>query len=308
VNRQFTRGTVYAILLLVITHSLNSAEPYPWPRQRPGGDSLSKRIQPPLGYKRIPAKEESFASWLRGLPLRPPGTPVRLFDGSQKARKEGVFAVVDLDVGSKDLQQCADAVIRLRAEYLFALDCTDRIVFDFTSGDPARWSAWSMGWRPVVSKNRVTWALQRKPDSTYKSFRNYLNTVFANAGSYSLSRQLEVVADPSTVLPGDVFIMGGFPGHAVLVADVAENDKGQRVFLLLQSYMPAQDVHVLINPTDSTSPWYPALNSGVLSTPDWIFSYANLKRFPEPDCMVGGNNGSLPNNSAQKPKRSTLRH
>ena len=52
---------------------------------------------------------------------------------------------------------------------------------------------------------------------------------------------------------GDVFIKGGFPGHAVVVLDMAENDRtGQRVFLLAQSYMPAQDIHIMKNPTNAS--------------------------------------------------------
>jgi hypothetical protein len=58
-------------------------------------------------------------------------------------------------------------------------------------------------------------------------------------------------ADPNDLQIGDIFIQGGFPGHAVVVVDVALNtDNGQQVFLLAQSYMPAQDIQILQNPND----------------------------------------------------------
>ncbi len=133
-----------------------------------------------------------------------------------------------------------------------------------------------------MSGNEVSWSLQADPDSSYSSFRDYLSCVFTYAGSYSLARELEVVTEPEAVLPGDVFIQGGFPGHAVLVADVAENTLGRRVFLLVQSYMPAQDVHVLHNPESGGSPWFPALGQGRLVTPEWTFSYTDLRRFAKP--------------------------
>ena len=80
---------------------------------------------------------------------------------------------------------------------------------------------------------------------------------------------------------GDVFIRGGFPGHAVIVVNMAENrDTHQRVFLLAQSYMPAQDIHVLRNPTDSElSPWYPLDFDDHLRTPEYRFRDDELRRF-----------------------------
>ncbi|MFH1279904.1 MAG: DUF4846 domain-containing protein [Candidatus Eisenbacteria bacterium] len=292
--RSVRDATVAAVLLLSLPSSPGAAPGHPWLRGPANPDSPAKRIPPPTGYERLPGGDRSFASWLRGLPLRKPGTPVRLFDGREKSYQGGVFAAVDIDVGSKDLQQCADAVIRLRAEYLLAAGCADRIAFDFTSGHPARWSDWRAGQRPVVSGNEVSWILRARPDSSYASFRNYLNSVFTYAGSYSLARELQAVADPSQVLPGDVFIQGGFPGHAVLVADVAEGVQGRRVFLLVQSYMPAQDIHVLLNPNDGGSPWFPALRQGSLVTPEWTFSYTDLRRFADPDC------GGRPTTSASE--------
>jgi len=257
--------------------------PYPW-RAGPGdGDTLAARIPPPPGYERVAAEDGSFATWLRGLPLRPPGTEVRLFDGRRKAYQDGAFAVVDIDVGARDLQQCADAVMRLRAEWLRAAGREDDVVFRLTSGDPAPWPRWRDGLRLDVAGRRVAWVRRGAPDSSYACFRRYLDAVFTYAGSASLARDLEAVADPASVRPGDVFVRGGFPGHAVLVADAAEDPGGRRVFLLLQSYMPAQDVHVLVDPADPGTPWYPVRPDAALVTPEWTFAWSELRRFPRVD-------------------------
>ena len=83
---------------------------------------------------------------------------------------------------------------------------------------------------------------------------------------------------------GDVFIQGGFPGHAVIVIDVVLNtNTGDKCFLLAQSYMPAQNIHILKNKYHSElSPWYSISdlkNDGRLITPEWTFELRDLKRF-----------------------------
>mgnify|MGYP000471731144 CR=1 FL=1 len=81
---------------------------------------------------------------------------------------------------------------------------------------------------------------------------------------------------------GDVFIKGGFPGHAVIVVDMAINKTNQeKVFLLAQSYMPAQELQILKNPNNQEiSPWYRVSEiSGELRTPEWTFKKTDLKRF-----------------------------
>jgi len=56
---------------------------------------------------------------------------------------------------------------------------------------------------------------------------------------------------------------------------------GERVFLLVQSYMPAQEIHVLKNPADAgLSPWCRIPTDGPLRTPEWTFRMDELKRFP----------------------------
>lgn len=102
------------------------------------------------------------------------------------------------------------------------------------------------------------------------------------AGTASLSKELTTFPFLS-LQPGDVFIQGGSPGHAVIVADVAIHPKTKKkVFLLAQSYMPAQQIHLLTNPANrDLSPWFELSESvsGKLLTPEWIFAENNLKRF-----------------------------
>ncbi|MGE0627471.1 MAG: DUF4846 domain-containing protein [Hyphomicrobiaceae bacterium] len=260
-------------------HGARGEPAYPWLKQGTATRTLRDAVQPPPGFQRRPASAGSFAHWLRHLPVKPAGSPVMLYDGRRKPRQDAHAAVIDIDVGSRDLQQCADAVMRLRAEWLYASGRSADIAFDYTSGGRVPFSRWARGERP--SDNGKRWSRRAQPDAGYASFRKYLTQVFIYAGTYSLSREMEPVRS-SEVRTGDVFIKGGFPGHAVLVADVVEKPgTGERRFLLIQSYMPAQDMHVLKNPASADgSPWYPERFSWPLSTPEWSFLPGSHKRWP----------------------------
>lgn len=268
------------ILLLVASPAL--AGEYPWFVSYDPAHSIEKRIAPPAGFVRVKAAPGSFAAWLRGLPLKP-GTPsVHLFDGRLKRNQDVHAAVIDIDTGKKDLQQCADAVIRLRAEYLFAKGRALDALFRFTSGDEAPFSMWAGGWRPSVRSQKVTWARSGTAGASHEAYRAWLDTVFLYAGTISLDRELAPVNDPGAIEIGDVFIEAGSPGHAVIVVDMASDPKTKnKVFLLAQSYMPAQELHVLKSPDDS-SPWYRADFGDTLKTPEWTFQPKHLKRFPSP--------------------------
>ena len=233
------------------------AEPIPQ-----AATALSARISAPAGFERVPAPPGSFAEWLRNLPLSPEGTPVRLHDGRLKGSQERHVAVIDIDTGNRDLQQCADAVMRLRAEYLLVSGRSRDIAFNNTEGKRLAFHGGA---------------------NDRKAFQRYMIQVFSYAGTYSLEREM-LRASPAEMRIGDVFIKGGFPGHAVLVVDMAANRAtGERRFLLAQSYMPAQDMHVLKDPKsqDGTA-WYriPA-TGGELVTPEWIFEASQLRRFKE---------------------------
>lgn len=212
--------------------------------------------------------------------LKPHGTLVYCYNGQEKANKVAA-AVLNIDVGNKDLQQCADAVMRLRAEYLYKTKQFDLLHFNFTSGFKADYSKWRSGYRISVKGNNVSWIKTTKESESYQSFREYLNIVFTYSGTASLTKELKQIS-LSQMQIGDVFIKGGSPGHAVIVVDMAVNPQNnKKLFMVAQSYMPAQDIHILINQNKSTiSPWYELdETASEIETPEWTFAANQLKRF-----------------------------
>jgi hypothetical protein len=272
---------VFFTLVLFTTNSPAQPKNYPWLVGQEPTTSIASEIPPPAGYERVTVEANSFAHWLRNLPLKKKETPVYLYDGRKKGNQRAHFAVVNIDTGTRDLQQCADAVIRLRAEYLYSKNLYPAIHFNFTSGDKASFTQWAAGYRPSVNGNNVQWIKCADQNSSYTNFRRYLTTVYIYAGTYSLSKELTLRKDIHKMEIGDIFIEPGFPGHAVIVVDMAENNQnGTKVFLLAQSYMPAQDIHVLKNHNNAgLSPWYNLDFGSILRTPEWTFKSSDLKYF-----------------------------
>ncbi len=235
-------------------------------------------IPAPKGFQRTKLPKESFAEFLRNQKLNRNDDTVYLYDGRMKKNQTVQYAVLLTDIGTKDLQQCADAVIRLRAEYLYEKQRYSEIHFNFTNGETVHFKKYADGFRlSGFHKEMSVWKNSGKNDYSYPSFRKYLDLVFTYAGTSSLSRELKRVKIEDIQI-GDVFIQARQPfGHTVIVMDTASNAEGKKVFLLAQSYMPAQSIHILKNPS-SDSPWYHIQKN--IITPEWDFSSSDLKRFP----------------------------
>lgn len=247
----------------------------------PEGLTIRDRFDLPEGFERISVTEGSFAQYLRNMTLKPQGSVVHYFDGREKSR-DVYDAVIDMDVGERDLQQCADAVMRFRAEYLYGKGFYDKIHFNFTNGFNANYSKWMNGYRIAVEGNNTYWVKRTSYSDEYKVFRQYMDMVFAYAGTLSLSIELDKV-NIEDMRIGDVFIKGATPGHCVIVMDMAENKStGEQIFMIAQSYMPAQDIHVLQNyENKKMSPWYNSNFGDELRTPEWTFDKDQLMRFKE---------------------------
>ena len=243
------------------------------------GMTILERYAPPKGYIRIEAVDGSFADFLRNQELKTYGDKVLYYDGREKNRTDVYDSVFDVDIGDRDLHQCADAVMLLRGEYLFEKGKFEDIKFNFVSGFKAEYSKWMEGYRIKVDGNNVSYYLGTDPSSTYESFRNYMDMVFAYSGTLSLENELVPVSIEDMEI-GDVFIKGGSPGHAIIVVDMALNSENNKVFMLAQSYMPAQQTQVLLNPNhEEISPWYSLDNMSSLKTPEWTFELDQLRRF-----------------------------
>lgn len=244
------------------------------------GITILDRFQTPSDYRRTTLSESSFGQYLRLLPLKPEGTSVSYYDGSTKENRNVYVSVVDLKIGFKDLHQCADAIMRLRAEFFWQNENYDKIHFNFTNGHKVEYKEWMSGKRMKVEGNRTTWVQKENQSNTYKDFWNYLELIFMYAGTSSLEKEMESI-DLSDVRVGDVLIQGGFPGHAVIIVDEAEHvDTGDKIFMLAQSYMPAQELQIISNRIENLSPWY-LFKEGTIATPEWTFESTDFKRFVE---------------------------
>lgn len=241
-------------------------------------NTISSRFATPSGYARPTLKATSFASYLRTHTLKPEGTPVRLYDGTIHPYASHL-AVLDVSVGKRDLQQCADAVMRLRAEYLYKNKLYDQIQFHFTNGFLADYKKYRSGYKISVQGNTVSWIKTNKDQTTREAFDTYLQQVFIYAGTLSLSKELKA-KNVTQLEIGDVFIQGGSPGHSIIVVDLCKNAEGKTKVMLAQSYMPAQSIHILQNPEDPSSPWFEIdSEKEYLVTPDWTFKLTDLKSF-----------------------------
>lgn len=249
-------------------------------------DTLDARLAPPDGFTRVALERGSFGAWLRGLPLAAAGTPVTSFRGGVvlPADHENLAAVVALDIGHADLQQCADSVIRLHAEWSWQRggDARAKLAYRAASGTELPLARWLAGDRVGVKDGgrAIEWLPgQARASNDHTAFRAYLDAVFAWANTVSLARD----ATPSSIealAPGAFVVMPGGPGHAVLVLDVATREDGTRALLLGQGFMPAQSFQVL-RPSRASAWFLVEPGSTELVTPFWRpFPWALLRRFP----------------------------
>ena len=244
----------------------------------PEGMSLESRFAAPGGYQRTKAAQGSLSEFLRNYPLKEDGSPVLLYDGTLKRNQSGHAAVFDLSLENEDLQQCADSIMRIYAEYFWETEQYDRIAFHFVNGFYAEYAKWREGYRIQVDGNQAVWVKETGYDDSYETFQKYLRIIFAYAGTLSMEAESDSVSLPD-IQTGDIFLENRGTGHVVMLVDLCENAKGKKAFLLAQGFMPAQEFHVLKNPLHEEDPWYYEEEIEFpLHTPEYTFEEGSLRR------------------------------
>lgn len=238
-------------------------------------------IAPPNNFNVEPQGGNSFGAWLQLQTLKADKT-VYLHNGTIKPYQGGSYAVVNISVPKQDVQQCADALMRMRAEYFYSQKAYDKITFKSVDGPYMAFSDYIKGkrWRDVRDKltsyNVAPISTTNNNDELRKGFDNYLFLVFSFCNTYSLNLQASNNIATENLQVGDFFIRGGFPGHAVLCVSTAVNQQGERVAMFAQSYMPAQSIHIVLNPKNS-SPWFALNKNEGISYTEYTFKSNEAK-------------------------------
>ena len=244
------------------------------------GFNLVDRYNTPEGYERIVVQEGSFGEYLRNKKLKPYGKKAMYYNGRTKSSKGVYDSVYDYSIGDKNLHQASDAIMFLRADYLFSRQMYSNICFSFVNGFKAEYSKWMAGYRIRVNDNEASWYKDAEQVCTYDSFLKFMNMIYAYCSTLSLPKDLTSINIDDMQI-GDVFINHKMSGHSAIVVDMAVNSKnGRKIFILAQSGSPAQQTQILINPNNSEiSPWYELNNNDEIITPEWTFISNELMRF-----------------------------
>ncbi len=230
------------------------------------GATIKARFVCPNGFTRNQYADTSFGYYLENLPLKKWGTKVAYFNGTFKEKNNVYISVIDKAIGVKDLHQCADATMYLWADYLFVNKKFNQIQFKFL-GDNAWHNYWDWCGGKVTKTN----------------FFKYMEQVWSAANTKSLSTQVKPITLANVTI-GDILLQTGNPyGHALMIVDVCENKTTkEKKYMLAQSYMPAQETQVLINPNsvdDANKVWFTFKEGEPIITPEWEFTTADFKRF-----------------------------
>tara|TARA_R110001592_G_scaffold243631_1_gene504638 strand:- start:496 stop:1197 length:702 start_codon:yes stop_codon:yes gene_type:complete len=211
--------------------------------------TISNTFTIPKGYERLDTL--GYSKWIINQTIKL-NEKVFMYDGSSKPGLNYIYiAKFDYNIGTKDLHHCADAAIYNNAKYLYDSGQYSKIKYHFTNGK-------------LYSYNK-------------KDFIKYIEKIWIFAGSWSLKKYDTENVNIKNIKSGDIFIVGGFPGHVVSVVDVVVNNSGHKKYMLSQSYMPAQEQHILLNPKGGI--WYDLHLTKNIKTPQYTFTVKQLRRF-----------------------------
>lgn len=214
-KRLFT--LLITVLCLFVTGCLEN-EPEPELK------AVAKRvshISPPAGYIALSYDDGSFSKFVQNLPLKK-GTEIVTHKGRKVNSFYNVLAVIELPLLFRgDLEQCADYAMRLWAEYYKeSEDLKSLYLFNYDG-----------------SKSYYSKAGQSYKDFLFNRF-NYSNSHSIKFGGKRIEK--------SELRPGDLIVQNekGGIGHVSVIFNICRNEKGEKLYLIGYSFMPAQEMHI----------------------------------------------------------------
>ena len=218
----------------------------------PEGKTLETRILTPDGFERVPVEKGSFGEYLRNYPLLPDDIKLPVYDGTT-FNSTDVAAVFDISLEADGYQQCADSIIRLYSDYFYETNQFERINYMFSNGDECSYERWRKGKRMLTFLSFSCEIPAALPDKSEQQYRNYLKEVMRYAGTLSLQKESEVISSDELRI-GDIICNDT---HVVMIADAAVNEKGEKCYLIGQSFIPSVCFHILTKTEGrDISPWF----------------------------------------------------
>lgn len=252
-------------------------EPVELPVIDESGMTLSTRINPPKGYERVEAEQDSLAAYLRDYSLKKSTGVVKTWDGRKREDQTGVQAVFKLPLEKSDLQRSAGSIMRVYAEYFWSKKEYDKISFQFNNGFQADYLKWQEGFRIRIDSTGAIWVNGGSYDETEDNFKKYMSMVLTYTSADSLEKECKKIKK-NEIQAGDIFLQTGSTADAAMVVDVCENKEGQKAFLLAKGGNPAQQFHLLTNPAHEEDPWYYLEELEYpLATPEGSFEKGTLR-------------------------------
>ena len=253
--------------------------------------TLETKYNPPEGFERI--YNDGYSNFLRQFPLKE-NNIVKFYDGNpfeeDKTNYDIWDAVFDYDLGTHKYHECADSVIYLYSKYNWVAKNYKNLEFHTKLGTSLKYNDYLNGvkYKGVKNKENNEW-IDLKNDWTnpkprlnnLKNFEAWLKIVFGWANTYSIDEYNSIKINILDMRPGDFFVRS-YPdsvGHAINVVDVVVNlTNNKKMYMLSQSFQPAQETHILINPQNG-SVWYTLDEFKDIDTPEYLFTVNELKRF-----------------------------
>ncbi|MBD5269834.1 MAG: DUF4846 domain-containing protein [Bacteroides sp.] len=212
--------------------------------------TVRTRYHLPAGFYRTTPSRGSWEEFLQNLPLTGKDAAPFVFNGVQR-EQQGYTSVADVDTDSLDLHHSVNAVVRLRAEYLFDSGQYDKIHFTLNNNSRCDFLKWAQEFQASDNEKKAGSNDSSKENGfSHGVFLTYLRFILAHIDQKSFLSDMEEISEENFGI-GTVIIDSKPPYACAIVVDYikAGVDKNglndSDAVLLAQGGILSQDIVIL---------------------------------------------------------------